>query len=408
MKNYLLTILLISPLWIFAQRGDVHNEGTLYVSPGTLVTAEANFNNKPTGKYTNDGEVLFRGHFNNDGLTSFTQALDGYTRFQGFHIQEISGSIDSDFKHVLFDNPHADYSFLLSGGMYVFGETNFYQGVVDNYNYGGRMIFEQDAHHINTSDRSYVEGEVQKFGDNSFIFPVGKESMYRPGGIIQLGEMPTAFPGEYHAYNSNIHYPHQQHAVEILEIDDKEYWTIEEHTDFGQVLITLSWDERITPHNLLDDYEALVVLTWDKIEEKWISLGGVANPNERIVTSIVEGQTYDVFTLGTIRVIPEDDDFIIYNGVYPQSPTGNDYFKIVGLDNFPENRVRIYNRWGVLVFDEQRYDTNNNVFRGISEGRTTIKRGDELPVGTYFYILDYVVPETGQNKSIQGYLYLNR
>src|SRR5690625_1359109 len=114
MKNYLLTILLISPLWIFAQRGDVHNEGTLYVSPGTLVTAEANFNNKPTGKYTNDGEVLFRGHFNNDGLTSFTQALDGYTRFQGFHIQEISGSIDSDFKHVLFDNPHADYSFLLS------------------------------------------------------------------------------------------------------------------------------------------------------------------------------------------------------------------------------------------------------------------------------------------------------
>src|SRR5690625_7597595 len=73
-------------------------------------------------------------------------------------------------------------------------------------------------------------------------------------------------------------------------------------------------------------------------------------------------------------VIPEGDDFIIYNGVHPDSPTGNDYFKIVGLDNFPENRVRIYNRWGVLVFDEQRYDTNNNVFRGISEGRTTIDR----------------------------------
>src|SRR5690625_6763373 len=86
--------------------------------------------------------------------------------------------------------------------------------------------------------------------------------------------MPTAFPGEYHAYNSNIHYPHQQHAVEILEIDDKEYWTIEEHTDFGQVLITLSWDERTTPHSLLEDYEALAVVAWDEAAKEWVSLGG--------------------------------------------------------------------------------------------------------------------------------------
>lgn len=112
--------------------------------------------------------------------------------------------------------------------------------------------------------------------------------------------------------------------------------------------------------------------------------------------------------MGTIRVIPEENDFIIYNGINPNDEWGNDYFKIVGLDQFPDNRVRVYNRWGVLVYDERKYDTYNNVFYGLSEGRTTVKRDDELPVGTYFYILDYVVPASGESKSIQGYLYLNR
>lgn len=403
-------LLLCFPLVLTAQRGDVHNEGTLYVSPGTLVTAEANFNNKASGEYINDGEVLFRGHFNNDGLTGFTQGSSGYTRFQGSHIQEIGGAVDADFMHVLFDNPNATYSFLLSGGMYVFGDVNFLRGIVNNYNYGGMFAFEQDATHFNTSDRSYVEGEVYKHGSSSFVFPVGKEEMYRPGGFIQLGDIPMSFQSEYHAFNSTLYYPHEQHAVEILAIDDREYWTIDEQSDFGEVLITLSWDERITPASILEDHEALVVVAWDNEEDRWISLGGVVDANEGIVTSMVEGKGYyDAFTLGTVRAIPEGQDFIFYNAVNPNAgPNGNDYFKIIGLDKFPDNRVRIYNRWGVLVFDQEQYDTTNNVFRGVSDGRATIARSEELPVGTYFYVLDYVVPETGENKSIQGYLYLNR
>src|SRR5699024_3149606 len=325
-----------------------------------------------------------------------------------FQIQEISGIIDADFKHVLFDNPHDTYSFLLSGGMYVFGEANFHQGIVDNFNYGGSMTFEQGASHIATSDRSYVEGEVHKHGDNSFIFPIGKEEMYRPGGFIALDEQPTYFVGQYHAYNSHATHPHEQHEVAILDIDDKEFWTIENTTNDGEILIQLTWDERITPFRLLEDEEALVVVAWDTIDEQWVSLGGAVDSNYNLVTSLTEGQAYELFTLGTIRVIPEGHDFVIYNAVNPGDTYGNEYFKIVGLEHFPDNRVRVYNRWGVLVFDEHKYDTHNNVFTGISNGRTTLERGDELPVGTYFYILDYVVPETGKSKSIQGYLYLNR
>lgn len=401
-------LLLCFPLVLSAQRGDLSNEGTLYVSPETLLTAEAHFINQATGDYTNDGEVLLRRNFHNDGLASFTPGQTGYTRFQGLQVQEISGSIDADFYDILLNNPHDDYSFLLSGGMYVFGEANFYDGIVDNFNYGGDFVFEHNATAVSVSDRSYVEGTVQRLGDISFEFPVGKDGMHRPSAIIKLEETPTEYFVEYHYFNSNSEFPHDQKVLDILEIDDNEYWSKKEQSD-TEILIRLSWDERTTPLSLLEDYEALAILAWDEIDNQWISLGGIADVNEREVTSIIHREEhYNIFTFGKVRIIPEGNDFLIFNGVNPNDPGGNDYFKIVGLENFPDNRVRVYNRWGVLVFDETKYDTNNNVFRGTSNGRTTIKRDEELPVGTYFYIFDYVVPETSISKSIQGYLYLNR
>lgn len=408
MRTLLLTFLLSFPLALLAQRGDLSNEGLLYVSPETVLTAESHFVNQPTGEYTNDGEVVLRRNFHNDGLASFTPGQTGYTRFQGFQIQEISGSIDADFYDLLFDNAHADYSFLLSGGMYVFGQADFYQGIVDNFNYGGNFVFEHNATAVSVSDRSYVEGVVNRFGTTSFNFPVGKDGMYRPSAIIKLQETPTEYHVEYHDFNSNNAFPHDQRVVDILEINHKEYWSKKEESD-TEILIRLSWDERITPHALLEDYESLAILAWDELANQWISLGGVANVSDREITSIIyREERFNNFTLGTIRVIPKDADFLIYNGINPNDTDGNEYFKIIGLENFPDNRVRVYNRWGVLVYDASRYDTNNNVFRGISDGRANIRRGEELPVGTYFYILDYVVPATSKSKSMQGYLYLNR
>lgn len=408
MRKLLLTLLLGFPLALIAQRGDLSNEGTLYVSPGTLLTAEAHFINQLTGEYTNDGEVLLRRSFHNDGLTGFTSGATGYTRFQGFQIQEISGSISADFYDVLFDNPMDNYSFLLSGGMHVFGQADFYQGIVDNHGYGGSFVFEHNATAVSVSDESYVEGQVERLGTTSFNFPIGKNKMYRPSAIIKLEESPTEYFVEYHNFNSNSEFPHDQKVLDIIAIDDKEFWTKKEDFD-TELLIRLSWDERTTPDALLEDYEALAVLAWDELANQWVSLGGVANVSDREVTSIIHREEhYNTFTLGSIRVIPKDSDFLIYNGINPNDVGGNDYFKIIGLENFPDNRVRVYNRWGVLVYDASRYDTNNNVFRGISDGRANVRRGEELPVGTYFYILDYVVPETSKAKSIQGYLYLNR
>jgi gliding motility-associated-like protein/uncharacterized repeat protein (TIGR01451 family) len=97
----------------------------------------------------------------------------------------------------------------------------------------------------------------------------------------------------------------------------------------------------------------------------------------------------------------------VFNAVSPNADGKNDVFYIQGLECYPDNTVEIYNRWGVLVFERDHYNNEERVFKGISEGRVTVNQSEQLPTGTYFYILKYKDDNSkGFEKS--GYLYLNR
>lgn len=99
---------------------------------------------------------------------------------------------------------------------------------------------------------------------------------------------------------------------------------------------------------------------------------------------------------------------VINNAFSPNNDGINDIFTIGNIDQtycFPRNTVEIYNRWGVLVFKTQQYDNNTRVFKGYSQGRTTINESEQLPSGTYFYVINYT-NEKGEDFEQSGYLYL--
>ena len=99
----------------------------------------------------------------------------------------------------------------------------------------------------------------------------------------------------------------------------------------------------------------------------------------------------------------------IFNLVTPNGDGLNDFFEIRGVENFPNTFVRIYNRWGVLVFETENYENNaasDRVFKGFSKGRITIQQNKRLPVGTYYYIVNFRGENPGKS-SYSGYLYLN-
>ena len=67
----------------------------------------------------------------------------------------------------------------------------------------------------------------------------------------------------------------------------------------------------------------------------------------------------------TIDVVSK---IVPYNGMSVNDDGKNDYFHIGGIERYPNNVVRIYNRWGVKVWEIERYDNVRNVFKGISDG----------------------------------------
>ena len=95
----------------------------------------------------------------------------------------------------------------------------------------------------------------------------------------------------------------------------------------------------------------------------------------------------------------------VFNAMSPNDDGINDFFEIVGVENYPKNNLVITNRWGVQVYNVDGYGTNGKIFKGISEGRISILRYKKLPKGTYYYFFKYEINE--EIKEMQGFLNIN-
>ena len=111
---------------------------------------------------------------------------------------------------------------------------------------------------------------------------------------------------------------------------------------------------------------------------------------------------------------PQDDQTVSptsvltpYNAISLNGDNKNDYFHIEGIEKYPDNIVRIYNKEGLKVFDVVGYDNKNQSFRGFTQGKIAVKESLELSSGTYFYFIEY----TDENYQLQrkaGWLYLRK
>lgn len=101
-----------------------------------------------------------------------------------------------------------------------------------------------------------------------------------------------------------------------------------------------------------------------------------------------------------------DPDFEIFNGITPNGDGINDYFQINGIEAYPDNTLKIFNRWGALVYEAEGYGIGNKLFTGVSEGKATVSKENKLPGGTYFYILEFPNENPGE-KSYSGYLFIS-
>ncbi|WP_339144922.1 Ig-like domain-containing protein [Croceitalea sp. MTPC5] len=101
------------------------------------------------------------------------------------------------------------------------------------------------------------------------------------------------------------------------------------------------------------------------------------------------------------------DEIEVFNVITPNGDGIHDVLRIANIEDYPNNTVKIYNRWGVLVYVTKSYNSSGNVFDGTSTGRVTVDQDNKLPVGTYFYIIDFE-DLNGSMRQLSGYIYINR
>ncbi|UII79952.1 gliding motility-associated C-terminal domain-containing protein [Flagellimonas sp. CMM7] len=102
-------------------------------------------------------------------------------------------------------------------------------------------------------------------------------------------------------------------------------------------------------------------------------------------------------------LMDDDDDFPtdsepLITPAQAFTPNGdgmNDGWVIPGITNYPNNVVRVYNRWGHEVFATKGYENNwGGFYKNNSE---------KLPPGSYMYVIDL----GNGTKPIQGWIYIN-
>jgi gliding motility-associated-like protein len=94
---------------------------------------------------------------------------------------------------------------------------------------------------------------------------------------------------------------------------------------------------------------------------------------------------------GTDSVLVESTGCLIQKGISPNGDGQNDYFDLEGQN---VARLQIFNRYGMAVYEKSNY---TNQWYGQTD------EGDELPDGTYYYVIDRA---SGEGKT--GWIYINR
>ena len=102
-------------------------------------------------------------------------------------------------------------------------------------------------------------------------------------------------------------------------------------------------------------------------------------------------------------------DLDIHTDVSPnEDGLGHDVFTVDGIGNYPNNRMRIFDRWGSLIFEIAGYNNTDRAFNGKANTGLLIDN-KEAADGTYFYVLEiYNAPTPPATRVYNGFLVLKR
>ena len=119
---------------------------------------------------------------------------------------------------------------------------------------------------------------------------------------------------------------------------------------------------------------------------------------------LVGSDDNDCFETDSVEIEVIRCGVVVPDGFSPNGDGVNDLFVIDGLLGFPNTKVTIFNRWGTQVFYDEDYQ---NDWDGRSQSGKNVG-GDELPEGSYFYIIELGGNVNEDDSVLKGHLYIKR
>jgi gliding motility-associated-like protein len=108
----------------------------------------------------------------------------------------------------------------------------------------------------------------------------------------------------------------------------------------------------------------------------------------------------------TVHIEVGPAKFRAFQAVSPNGDELNDYWRINGIDQDPDNTVKIFDRYNNLVFETSSYDNEKNHWYG--QANNGLVKGT-LPEGTYYYTIEIDLTEDDQGRRIfSGFIVLKR
>ncbi len=201
---------------------------------------------------------------------------------------------------------------ILNDLMDIDGDLTFVNGVIETVG-AGLVKIEDGVTVSGVSNDSYVEGSVQKIGNDAFTFPVGRNGFYRPISISAPSNTSDAFEAKYFESNSDLIHDHSNKDASLNYLSTNEYWTLTRENGTSTPKVTLSWDTA-TSCAITRTVKYVHVAGWDGSnwdDLGWGALGG--NLNVGTVETASGVNDFNMFILENDKPIDCKDFGMVYS-----------------------------------------------------------------------------------------------
>ncbi|MEQ9187985.1 MAG: hypothetical protein RLP15_09645 [Cryomorphaceae bacterium] len=227
--------------------------------------------------------------------TPFNYGTESVT-FDGAGRQWVNADDRADFYDVTINKSDSLVllsSMLISTG----GDLTLTSGHI-NSDSTDRLIIADNATVTGTSNASFVDGRVEKRGDEAFTFPVGDVGDYQPISISAPTNTTHAFSAEYFQVDPRNNWDPDAFNGAIHHVSTEEYWILNRTNGTSDVSVTLSFDAN---SGGVTDLDSLVVARWNSSLWADEGNGGTSgNTSAGTVTSGAPVTAFSPFTLASI------------------------------------------------------------------------------------------------------------